>query len=168
MICDSGQMSSASDENSGETDDGDEALWPSLEYERQIARLRAAVGCRVYLLEAHLDAAVPTVTSSGKAYELLGVVDYPKPDPARRLFPHLLLLDDGRGVNLGRVLRVSVDQAYAPDPEHCLFSDAALERRLLPAQRALSRDLIREVSRTQLGELLGRTDTGARRLGRRP
>lgn len=155
-------------EETGDVKDGGDGLWPSREYERQVARLRAAVGSSVYLVEAHLDASVPTVTSSGRACELLGVIDYPKPDPGRRLFPHLLLLSDGRGVNLGRVLRVSIDQAYAPDAEHCLFHDAVLERHLLPTERALSRDLIREVSRTQLGELLGRTGPSARRLGRRP
>ena len=31
-------------------------------------------------------------------------MDFPRPDPVRGLAPHLILLDDGRGVNLGRIL----------------------------------------------------------------
>ncbi|AOU98948.1 hypothetical protein BI364_14165 [Acidihalobacter yilgarnensis] len=132
-------------------------LWPSAEYDRQIARLRAAIGCSIYLIEARLDAPVPSASASGRPHELMGLIDYPRPDPARRLYPHLLLLDDGRGLNLGRVLRVSLDRAYAPSAEQCLFTDAALMQLLLPSERSLSRRLIREVSHVQLGELLGRS-----------
>ncbi|OBS10256.1 hypothetical protein [Acidihalobacter prosperus] len=147
------------------SDAEDVLLWPAAAYDRQVARLRDAVGHPIYLLEARFDTPLPSASASGRAYELLGVIDFPRPDPARRLFPHLLLLDDGRGLNLGRIMRVSIDRAYSPDAEQCLFVDEALMRLILPSQRRLSRGFIREASHMQLAELLGQP-VKRRALGR--
>jgi hypothetical protein len=130
------------------------ALWPSAEYDRQLARLREALGESVYLVEARFDAQHVSARMSGTPYELLDIVDFPRPDPARHLYPHVLLLDDGRGINLGRILRVSRDRPYAPSPEASLFENRALSERILPSRRSLSGALIRRVARRQLGEFV--------------
>ena len=130
------------------------ALWPSVEYDRQVEKLRAAIGERIYLVELRWNALHVSARFPGKAFELLDVVDFPRPDPSRRLFPHLLLLDDGRGVNLGSILRVSLEQAYSPLPENRLFCDDNLERALLFNERRLSHESIRRTARRQLGEIL--------------
>lgn len=130
------------------------ALWPSAEYDRQLARLREALGESVYLVEARFDAQHASARMSGTPYELLAIVDFPRPDPARHLYPHVLLLDDGRGINLGRILRVSRDRPYAPSPEACLFENRALSERILPSRRSLSDALIRRVAKRQLGEFV--------------
>ncbi len=138
------------------------ALWPSAEYDRQIENLRAAIGEPIYVVELRLDDLHLCAQYSGKAFELLDVIEFPKPDPSQRLFPHMLLLEDGRGINLGRVLRVSRQQAYAPETMNRLFGDEALEKSLLWNERRLSRDSIRVTARRQLGELLGRSGLALR------
>jgi len=80
-------MTSADDTQS-DGSSGAGGLWPSTDYQAQIERLRAAIGERIYLAELR-DTEVQ-----------LGVIDFPRPDPARGLAPHLILLDDGRGLNL--------------------------------------------------------------------
>lgn len=132
----------------------DSALWPSAEYDEQLARLRSAVGETVYLVEACIGVRHVSARMTGSPHELLAIVDFPRPDPARHLYPHVLLLDDGRGVNLGRILRISRDQPYAPPPEACLFENPALALRILPQHRTLSVALIRSVARRQLGEFV--------------
>ncbi|MEJ2653775.1 MAG: hypothetical protein P8Z69_00405 [Acidihalobacter sp.] len=130
------------------------ALWPSDEYDEQLSRLRSAVGQSVYLVEARFDAQHVSARMSGTPYELLAIIDFPRPDPAHHLYPHMLLLDDGRGVNLGRILRVSRDRPYAPSAETCLFENRALRSRILPSRRRLSVTLIRHIAKHQLGELI--------------
>lgn len=132
------------------------ALWPSPNYSHQVERLKSAVGETVYLAEidateVHLGARI-----TGKPYVLLGVVDFPRPDPVRGLAPHLILLDDGRGVNLGRILRLSVGHAFAPAPGEILFQDREASQTLLFGERRLSPALIAERSKALLGEILGR------------
>ncbi|MFP4063424.1 MAG: hypothetical protein ACLFS2_11600, partial [Halochromatium sp.] len=85
--------------------DGDAAggLWPPADYQAQVERLRAAIGERIYLAELRETDVQLGVQLTDRAYELLDVIDFPRPDPARGLTPHLILLDDGRGLNLGRI-----------------------------------------------------------------
>ncbi len=135
------------------------ALWPSAEYDRQLARLRDAVGENVYLVEARFDAQHVSARMSGTAYELLAIVEFPRPDPARHLYPHVLLLDDGRGINLGRILRVSRDRPYAPSPEACVFENHALYESILPSRRRLNAALIQRIARRQLGEFVDAKNT---------
>ena len=142
----------------GPTNEANPALWPSAEYDRQLARLRDAVGEYVYLVEARFEAQHVSARMSGSPRVLLAIVDFPCPDPARHLYPHVLLLDDGRGVNLGRILRISRDRPYAPAPEACLFENRALALRILPHRRTLSGTLIRSVARRQLGEFVATRD----------
>ncbi len=141
--------SAANRENQHDAD-----LWPSPAYHQQVERLRAAVGETIYLVELIESPVQLGVHLSGQPYELLGVIDFPRPDPARGLAPHLLLLDDGRGVNLGRIARVS-RRPFAPEPADLLYLDRAAEQNLLFAGRRLSPGFLAQRSRAALGECLG-------------
>ena len=129
-------------------------LWPSADYHRQLEHLRAAVGETIYLVELVESAVQLSVHISGTPYELLGVIDFPRPDPVRGLAPHLLLLDDGRGVNLGRIARVS-RRPFAPAPADLLYLDGAAHQNLLFAERRLSHDFLAHRTRLALGDCLG-------------
>ena len=133
----------------------DADLWPSPDYHRQVERLRAAIGETVYLVELIESAIQIGVHLGGTPHELLGVIDFPRPDPARGLAPHLLLLDDGRGVNMGRIARVSRRRPFAPEPADVLYLDRAATDNLLFAERRLSREFIARRTRAALGECLG-------------
>lgn len=130
-------------------------LWPGPEYQRQVEQLRAAIGQPIYLAELDATAVQLGVRITDRAYTLLGIVDFPRPDPSAGLAPHLLILDDGRGVNLGRIARVSVGHAFSPAPAEILFQDRAALRTLLFRDRQLSREWIAQRSRQLLGALLG-------------
>lgn len=132
-------------------------LWPSPAYTRHVKRLRAAIGRNVYLVELLASDTHLAVRHTGTPHVLLDVLDFPRPDPARGLAPHLVLLDDGRGINLGRLIRVSQNRAFGPSHEEILYHDRALQMRLLSGRRRLSRQFIRHSSRLALGQLLGRT-----------
>lgn len=147
-----------SDEKSQENlaDSGAGQLWPSPDYSAQVERLREAVGCEVFVVELVPTGPELAVSMPGQAVVLLDVLPFPRPDPARGLAPHLLLLDDGRGVNLGRVARVSVDRPFSPAPAQVLYRDADALDGLLFAERRLSKRYIAERSRILLGRLLGK------------
>ncbi|MEO5343007.1 MAG: hypothetical protein H7842_06655 [Gammaproteobacteria bacterium SHHR-1] len=132
-------------------------LWPSADYAAQIERLRAAVGQQVYLIELHGGKVNLGVSVTGEAFELLAVLDYPRPDPARGILPHLLLLDDGRGVNLGRIARVST-RPFAPQTEHLLYRDTEASDKLLFAEQRLSKNWIAQRSRQLLARVLGKPE----------
>jgi hypothetical protein len=148
-------------------DPGDEyaGLWPPTSYGAQVERLRAAVGETVYLAELRDTDTQLGAQITDRPYLLLGVIDFPRPDPARGLAPHLILLDDGRGVNLGRVARVS-RRPFQPAAEEVLYLDCAAERNLLFADRRLSKDYIARRAQTALGQVLGYSEPSApRQLG---
>ena len=98
-----------------------------------------------------------SVTIENRAFELLDVIDFPRPNPARGLFPHLLLLDDGRGINMGQIARVSFGRPFQPEQADILYQDANLLQTLLYCERSLSREKVEAVSRQALGEMLART-----------
>lgn len=132
-------------------------LWPSAEYEAWIQRLRSAVGRPVYVLELRLSDTHLAYRLTDRPVELLDVLPFPRPDPARRLFPHMLLLGDGRGVNLGRVVRVSVGRPFAPRAQELLYQERFLVQ-ALRAERRLSRAQLARISQAELGRLLGIDD----------
>jgi len=154
--------------------DGDDAddppgaaagLWPSGDYSAQVERLRAAVGESVYIAELRDTETQLGVQITDRAYELLGIVDFPRPDPARGLAPHLILLDDGRGVNLGRIARIS-RRPFQPAARDLLYLDREADRTLLTADRRLSWAFIAERAHAALGQVLGHAEPRApRRLG---
>jgi hypothetical protein len=132
-----------------------ETLWPSPQYTEQVERLRAAVGETIYLAEVAETDVQLGVRVQDKPFVLLGVVDFPRPDPSCGLAPHLILLDDGRGVNLGRILRISRDRPFGPEPGQVLFEDRRGVQALLTRERRLSPELIAQTSRALLGRILG-------------
>lgn len=164
---DSASTDPASAEPAGEATEG-QRLWPSPEYARQVERLRAAVGATVYIAEIEATAVQLGVRITDTPYVLLGVLDFPRPDPVRGLAPHLILLDDGRGVNLGRIARLSIGRAFAPAPGQVLFQDREALETLLFQERRLSPQRIAQSARALLGEVLGRTTRTTERLPAAP
>ncbi len=140
----------------------DGEVWPGAWYEAQLARLRAGIGQRVYLIEIHESDIHLAVQLNDKPLELLAVVNFPKPDPARHLLPHLIVLSDGRGLNLGRVTRISIGQPFQPAPEEVLYQNAPLHRAMLGGERTLTRERISAISRMNLAELLAGTTIAPR------
>lgn len=137
-------------------------LWPSPDYARQLEALREAVGETVFIAELELTDVQLSARLTDKPYVLLGIVDFPRPDPARGLAPHLVLLDDGRGVNLGRIARITRSRPFSPAPADVLYRDGPVLEHLLFNERRLSPAFIAAQSRRLLGELLGeRTATTA-------
>jgi hypothetical protein len=140
---------------------GAAGVWPSADYHNQVERLRAAVGEVVYIVELCDTDTQLGVQITDRGYALLGLVDFPRPDPARGLAPHLILLDDGRGLNLGRIARIS-RRPFQPAADELLYLDRASDQELLFAERRLSKEFIGERARTVLGEVLGRAAPRAR------
>jgi len=133
-------------------------LWPSPDYDCQLSALRRVIGQEVFLVSLNLTDINLSVTLENKPVNLLEVIDFPTPDPSRRLYPHMLMLDDGRGINLGHVARLSIKQAFDPDSEQVIFQQKRLLKRLLFQERQLSEQTIRRTSRMQLARILGKTD----------
>lgn len=130
-------------------------LWPPVGYHRQVQRLRAAVGATLYIAELADTEVQVAVRVTDRPDVQLGIIDYPRPDPARGLAPHLVLLDDGRGVNLGRIARIT-RRPFNPAPAEVLSLDAEADRNLLFAERRLSVAFIAERSRAVLGQVIGK------------
>lgn len=133
-------------------------MWPSEDYAEQLERLRSAVGSRIFLVEVHPTEINVGACLSDTDYELLGIVEFPRPDPTRGLAPHLVLLDDGRGVNLGWIARISARRPFGPSPDDILYQSPSLLRNLLFRDRTLTKAFIGERSRAVLSEVLGKDD----------
>ncbi|WP_028489624.1 hypothetical protein [Thiothrix lacustris] len=135
----------------------EEVLWPSSTYHQQVEQLRCLIGQPVYVVEINSTEINAGVHFSGKPLVLLAIVDFPRPDPYRQLCPHLLVLDDGRGLNLGRVARISRSSAYAPAQEDIAFINQEFVEKVLLAPRRFSRERVADTTRLALGEMLGRS-----------
>jgi hypothetical protein len=156
-------MTTPSSSDADDPTDMHAGLWPSADYHGQVERLRSAVGETIYLAELRDTETQLGVQVTDRAYVLLGVLDFPRPDPVRGLAPHLVLLDDGRGVNLGRIARIS-RRPFQPAADEVLYLDHAADRTLLFADRRLSKHFIAERAHAALGQVLG---TGGPRPPRR-
>lgn len=132
------------------------SLWPSDEYDEQVRLLRRNTGKSIYIVEIKITDINLAVTMQGRAVILLDVIAFPAPDPERRLYPHMLLLNDGRGLNLGRVARITTGHAFDPEPEDILFQEQHLLKTLLFHERRLSDESVAQVSKSQLARVLGR------------
>ena len=132
------------------------SLWPSDKYDNQITRLRRNIGKPIYIVELKVTDINLAVVMQGRAVILLDVIAFPAPDPERRLYPHMLLLSDGRGLNLGRVARITTGCAFDPEPENILFQEQQLLKNLLFHERRLSNKTVSQVSNFNLARLLGR------------
>jgi hypothetical protein len=80
----------------------------------------------------------------------------------------MILLDDGRGVNLGRIARISRDRPFGPESAQVLFQDRRSVEALLTRERQLSKELIAQRSRQLLGEILGERTTQVKLAAPRP
>ena len=132
------------------------SLWPSDEYDEQVQQLRQNIGEAIYIVEIKVSDINLAVTMQGKPVVLLDILSFPAPDPAKRLYPHMLLLDDGRGLNLGRVARITMGRPFDPSPEEILFQEHQLLKSLLFHERRLSDETVSQVSKNNLIRLLGR------------
>ncbi len=144
-----------SDDGSDAAFETPERIWPSAEYNRQIERLRDAIGQTVYLVELKPEAINLGIRYSDSAFELVDVLDFPRSDPAKGLAPHLIVLDDGRGINLGRIARITVDTPYSPPQENILYQETGLMQQLLWRERRLSEASIAQRSKQLLAQFLG-------------
>lgn len=143
--------------NDSETGRFDE-LWPTAGYLRQVESLRAAVGNTIYLIELAATPISLGIRQTGQAHVLLDVIAFPRPDPANGLAPHMIILDDGRGINLGQIIRISLDKPFDPPSAQILYQDTELRQQLLLRERRLSRKFIAERARLLLGQALGRSE----------
>ena len=132
-----------------------ENLWPATDYYRQLEQLRAVIGQTLYIVEINNTDIQTGVRFGGKPLTLLAVVDYPQPDPYRQLCPHLLILDDGRGINLGHIARISHHTAFNPPTEDILYLNQEFVQGALLAPRTLSPASVAATSRTLLSQLFG-------------
>ena len=132
------------------------SLWPSDEYDEQVRHLRSHTGKSIYIVEIKITDINLAVTMQGRAVILLDVITYPAPDPERRLYPHMLLLNDGRGLNLGRVARITTGRPFDPSPQDILFQEHQLLKTLLFHERRLSDESVASVSQSNLARILGR------------
>ena len=132
-------------------------LWPSPVYTEQVDRLRGAIGEKIYLVELKPGDINLGIRLSDTAYELLGVIDFPRPDPTQGIAPHLILLDDGRGINLGRIARITINTPFSPPACNILYQDGFLMQNLLLREQRLSEASIAAKSKALLGRILGKS-----------
>ena len=132
------------------------SLWPSDEYDEQVQQLRQSIGKAIYIVEIKVSDINIAVTMQGKPVVMLDVLSFPVPDPVNRLYPNMLLLNDGRGLNLGRVARITMGRPFDPSPEEILFQEHQLLKSLLFHERRLSDESVSRISKNNLARLLGR------------
>jgi hypothetical protein len=140
------------------------AIWPSRSYARQVATLQRRIGQPIYIVELTFNGLAVGAVFHGEPRVLLDVVAFPRPDPSNHLYPHMLVLDDGRGINLGRIARVTANRAFAPDKTDVLYENRTLQQRFLYRAQRLTHRHITRIARQQLRSLLGKPMV--RRLGR--
>lgn len=129
-------------------------LWPSPQYFRYLERLKQAIGSPVFIAEINITAINLGVKLSDTPLTLLAIVDFPKPDPQKQLYPHLLIFEDGRGINLGHLARISL-RAFNPASDDLLYANHPFNQEVLFAPRTLSRESIRATSTALLAEIFG-------------
>lgn len=139
-----------------ETGDTQGRLWPSPAYSQQVEKLKSAVGSKIYFVELKPSEFDMGIHLSDTAYELIAVTDFPKPDPSRGIAPHLIILDDGHGINLGHIARISVRTPFNPPADDILYQDNFLMQRLLFRERRLSKESITATSKALLARILGK------------
>lgn len=139
-------------------------VWPSRSYARQVATLQRRIGQPIYIVELTFNGLAVGAVCHGEPRVLLDIVAFARPDPSNHLYPHMLVLDDGRGINLGRIARVTVNRAFTPDKTDVLYGDRALQNQFLYRAQRLTPRHIARVARQQLRTLLGKPMV--KRLGR--
>jgi len=129
-------------------------FWPSLAYSKQLEALKSAIGKKIYFVELKQSEINLGIRITDTAYELLDVIDFLQPDPIKGLAPHMIILDDGQGINLGRIARISLNTAFSPLASDILYQDTFLVDNLLYQERQLSNDFITARSKAVLEMIL--------------
>ena len=132
-------------------------LWPPAAYYQQVESLHDRIGQPIYIVEINETEINAGVKFPAKPLTLLAIVDYPQPDPYRQLCPHLVVLDDGRGVNLGRIARINLHSAFSANPDDMLYVNQTFVQEILYAPRTLSRESVRATSTALLAQIFGDT-----------
>ena len=130
-------------------------LWPTEKYYQQLEQLHKIVNQAVYIIPLHQSQTSLTFSISSKPVNLIAIVDYPLPDPENHIYPHMLIFDDGMGLNLGRILQVSINTAFNPDKEDIIYCDNKMQQTLMFSERRLNKESIRLASQYGLAEVLG-------------
>lgn len=134
-----------------------EDLWPAASYYQQIEKLKCMIGKPLYIVEIRSTEINAGVNFPSQPVELLAVIDFPKPDPYKQLCPHMLVLADGRGLNLGRIARISCNSAYSVAAADVLFVNQDFVDNVLFAPRSLSRESVAATTRAVLAQMFGDT-----------
>lgn len=132
------------------------AIWPSENYVHQIEKLKASIDNKVFLVELRPTNSTIAIRHTDQAYQLLAVIDFPKPEPEKGLFPHCILLDDGRGVNLGRIARISLSRPFDPSKEQIIFEENDYLNKLTSPEHRATKESIAATSKFLLGAILGK------------
>ncbi len=129
-------------------------LWPPDSYYKQLKNLYKMLNKPVYIIPLQQNQNSLTFSISGQAIILIAIVDYPSPDPENHFFPHMLVFNDGTGINLGRILRVTINHPFNPDKEDIIYEDKKVQNSLMFRARQLNEESIHLTSRIALSELL--------------
>ncbi len=138
----------------GDTKSG---LWPSPAYAKQVKRLKDSIGSKIYIVELKPSAFDIGIRMSDTAHELIDVIDFPRPDPSKGIAPHIIILDNGCGINLGRIARISVETPFNPPAADILYQDSVLLEHFLFRERRLSKESVAAISKTLLAKVLGKS-----------
>jgi len=133
----------------------DGQLWPTENYYQQLEQLHKNLNQSVYIIPLHQSQTSLTFSMSSKPLILIAIVDYPLPDPENHIYPHILVFDDGTGLNLGRILQVSINRPFNPVKEDIIYSDNKMHQTLMFGERRLNEQSIRIASKYGLGDVLG-------------
>ena len=129
-------------------------LWPPNSYYKQLKNLYKMLNKPVYIIPLQQNQNSLTFSISGQAIILVAIVDYPAPDPEHHFFPHMLVFNDGTGINLGRILRVTINHPFNPGKEDIIYEDKKVQNSLMFRERQLNEEFIHLTSRIALRELL--------------
>lgn len=137
------------------------SLWPDENYDAKLEKLRRLIGNKIFLIEAVITDINAGIHHTGHAYTLLSIVDYPQPDPKTGLLPHVIILDDGRGINLGRIIQISIKSAFTTAKKNIVFENEALLNKLLPDGNTLDKKSLTQISKALLANILGETGSAS-------
>lgn len=129
-------------------------LWPPNSYFEQLKNLYTMLDKPVYIIPLHQNQNALTFSITGKAIVLVAIIDYPLPDPENHIYPHMLVFNDGTGINLGRILQVSINRPFNPGKEDIIYKDKKMQNSLMYKERQLNEEFIHLASRVGLSELL--------------
>ncbi len=129
-------------------------LWPPNSYFEQLNKLYKILDKPIYIIPLHQNHNSLNFSITGKSIVLVAIINYPNPDPVNHIYPHMLVFNDGTGINLGRILRVSINHPFNPDKEDIIYEDKKMQNSLMFRERQLNEESIHLASRAGLSEFL--------------